>query len=125
MNDCEVSPIMASVFPEVFKSVEKALRKYTPPEFLRKQKRCFLAEQALYETERLVGLPAKDNLGMELTWKLERTKQHVLMMVSFSDTDSTLDDFERMEANDEYIDVAVEHSVKRLLSTLGLPHRKQ
>lgn len=112
-------PAIVLVFPEVFKSVALALKKYMP-DLMEGDMKIILFKQALCETERLVGLPAKDNFGPILSAKLETTERYVSMLISFYSSNSSLEEFERMEANDEFIDVAIESAVRQFCKRLGL-----
>lgn len=123
MKKLERLPAIALVFPDVFKSVAVAFKKYMP-EPLDSDMMAVLYKKAVFETERLVGTPVKDVLGPMLTAKLEATDRYVTMAIGFYDTYTSMDEFERLEANEEFVDASIEEEVRRFCGRLKLPYRK-
>lgn len=118
------TPAIILIFPDIFKTVAIALRTYMPGP-LNDEMQTILGKMALCETERLVSLPAKHDFGPILTAILESTDRYVPMRISFHDPESTLDEFERMEANDALIDASIEEAVRLFCTRLRLPYQRK
>lgn len=118
------TPVIIMIFPEVFKSAAVAIRRYMPGP-LNDDMQAILGKMALCETERLVSLPAKHDSGPVLSVLLVKTERYIHMMVSFHRTHSTLEEFERMEANEALIDASIEGTISLFCARIKLPyHRK-
>lgn len=118
------TPAIILIFPDVFKSVAIALRRYMPGP-MNDEMQTILGKMALCETERLVSLPAKHDFGPVLSALLEGTERYVPMRVSFYTAHSTLEEFERREANEALIDVSVEEAVRLFCNRLRLPYYRK